>query len=74
MILLAETIISVYRTLKTELKQESYAATVMKLDDDSGSGGAPVDRGGGAVCMQCSGRVCRCVAGAKGRAGAQAWL
>jgi hypothetical protein len=49
-------------------------ATMMKLDDGSGSGGAPADRGGDAVCMRCSGRMCRCVAGAKGRAGARAQL
>jgi hypothetical protein len=30
MILLAETIISVYRTLKSELKQESYAQNQLK--------------------------------------------
>jgi hypothetical protein len=46
----------------------------MKLDGGGGLGGAPGDRGGSAGCMRCSGRVCRCVAGAKGRAGARVRL
>jgi hypothetical protein len=37
----------------------------MKFDGGGGSGGAPADRGGSAVCGRCFGRVCGCVAGAK---------